>query len=50
MSRHDKRMIVALIVAIAMGPTLPFGLGFVQMAVCAFSLYCKLDKNFPSHE
>lgn len=37
-SRHDKRMVVVLIIAIAVGASLHFPMNVLQMTVCGLSL------------
>lgn len=41
-SRHDRRMIVTLIVAIAVGVAMPFPINIIQPVLCALSLFARL--------
>jgi hypothetical protein len=42
--RHDKRMVVVLIIAIAVGATLPFPFNIIQPVICGLSLAARVPR------
>lgn len=43
-AKHDKRMVVVLIIAIAIGLAMPFPINIIQPVLCALSLASRVPR------